>query len=105
MAPQPFGRIGCFFVAALLSQTFASGSEPISHGDLDQLKREVVANYAAIVSASYQDALLGAKRLKKAVEQFVAAPSEDGLAAVRKAWLTARVPYSQTEAFRFYDGP
>ena len=32
---------------------------------------------------------------------LVEAPSEETLAAAREAWLAARVPYQQTEAFRF----
>lgn len=65
----------------------------------------VFANYANIVHATYADALLTAKNLQKAVDSFVAAPSADGLAAARKAWLAAREPYGQSEVFRFYGGP
>lgn len=65
----------------------------------------VTAHYAALVSANYEDALAGAKALQQAVTAFVGAPSADSLAAARKAWLAAREPYGQTEAFRFYGGP
>jgi putative iron-regulated protein len=33
------------------------------------------------------------------------APSSDSLDSARQAWNDARVPYAQTEAYRFYDGP
>jgi putative iron-regulated protein len=74
-------------------------------GDLGTLKRSVIANYANIVHASYQDALAGARSLAAAVDAFVAAPSEAALGRTRQAWIDARVPYAQTEAYRFYDGP
>jgi putative iron-regulated protein len=65
----------------------------------------VLSNYANIVHATYADAAQAAKALQKAVDDFVAAPSATGLEAARKAWLAAREPYGQSEAFRFYGGP
>lgn len=65
----------------------------------------VVDNYAAIVRASYADSLAKARDLKTAIDAFVAAPSATTLQAARQAWLAAREPYGQTEAYRFYDGP
>ncbi|PWK20076.1 putative iron-regulated protein [Arcicella aurantiaca] len=68
-------------------------------------QRDVVLNYATIVSASYADAITGVQALKTAVDAFVKAPSATGLAACQKAWIDARPAYLQTEAYRFYDGP
>ncbi|MEA5461524.1 imelysin family protein [Arcicella sp. LKC2W] len=68
-------------------------------------QRDVVLNYATIVSASYSDAITGVQALKTAVDAFVKAPSATGLAACQKAWIDARPAYLQTEAYRFYDGP
>ncbi|MGE0349005.1 imelysin family protein [Hydrogenophaga sp.] len=65
----------------------------------------VASNYAALVHANYSDTLAAAQDMQKAIAAFVAAPSADGLAAARKAWLDAREFYGQTEAFRFYGGP
>jgi len=65
----------------------------------------VARQYAAVVSANYDDTLAGALDLQKAIQAFTAAPSADGLAAARKAWREAREWYGQTEAFRFYAGP
>jgi putative iron-regulated protein len=65
----------------------------------------VVENYSAIVRASYADSLAKAKDLKTAIDAFVAAPSANTLQTARQAWLAAREPYGQTEAYRFYDGP
>jgi putative iron-regulated protein len=65
----------------------------------------VVRHYAVLVQAGYEDSLAGAQALQRAVQAFVAAPSEQSLAAARQAWLNAREWYGQTEAFRFYGGP
>ena len=65
----------------------------------------VVRHHAALVHASYEDTLAAALELQAGVKAFTAAPSADGLAAVRRAWLAAREWYGQTEAFRFYGGP
>ncbi|WP_225028195.1 imelysin family protein [Xinfangfangia pollutisoli] len=62
---------------------------------------EVVTTYVDIAAATYGDALTTAQVLKAAVDAFVAAPSAETLAAAREAWKAARVPYQQSEAFRF----
>lgn len=66
---------------------------------------DLVANYANIVEASYGDSVTAAIALRTAIDDFLAAPSQAGLDAARAAWLNARVPYLQTEVYRFYDGP
>jgi putative iron-regulated protein len=65
----------------------------------------VVRHYATLVHANYADTLAAALELQQGVDAFIARPSASGLAQVRKAWLTAREWYGQTEAFRFYAGP
>jgi len=61
----------------------------------------ILKTYSDIALAGYEDSLTTAKALDAAVEAMVAKPSAETLAAARKAWLAARVPYQQTEAFRF----
>ncbi len=61
----------------------------------------VAEGYADIAEAAYGDSLATARALQAAVEAFLAAPSEAGLAQAREAWIASRVPYQQTEAFRF----
>ncbi len=61
----------------------------------------VVATYADIAAANYADARDGARALSAAVDRLLAAPSEAALADARAAWIAARIPYQQTEAFRF----
>ncbi|WP_370343929.1 imelysin family protein [Pararhodobacter marinus] len=62
---------------------------------------EVLTTYADIAEAGYSDSVTTAQTLQATIEDFLAAPSAEGLAAAREAWIAARVPYQQTEAFRF----
>jgi putative iron-regulated protein len=62
---------------------------------------EVIKTYANIALAGYEDALKGAKNLEAKVDAFLAKPNDATLKAARDAWLAARVPYQQTEAYRF----
>ena len=64
-------------------------------------KAEVLANYANIAQAKYQDSLATAHTLQLAVDALIATPSAEALTAARQAWLAARVPYQQSEVFRF----
>ncbi|WP_116085262.1 imelysin family protein [Tropicimonas sp. IMCC34011] len=61
----------------------------------------VLETYADIAEASYADSLASARTLKEAVDALVAGPSAETLAEARSAWIAARVPYQQTEVFRF----
>jgi putative iron-regulated protein len=63
--------------------------------------RDVVKTYGDIARASYEDALATARQLNSAVTALLARPGDDTLKAAREAWKAARVPYMQTEAFRF----
>ena len=65
----------------------------------------MLRHHAVLVSASYEDVLQAALGLQQSITGFLAAPSQEGLDAARKAWLAAREFYGQTEAFRFYGGP
>lgn len=67
--------------------------------------KPVVARYALVASKGYGDTLAKAKAMKTAIDAFLAAPSQAGLDAARKAWLEARDLYGQTESYRFFDGP
>jgi putative iron-regulated protein len=67
----------------------------------DAEKGAVISTYADIAHAEYADALTRAKELQAAVNALVADPSEAAMQAAREAWLAARTPYQQTEAYRF----
>ena len=83
-----------FLTSALLSPALISPAFAVEPA-------EVVAHYADMAEAGYGDSLTTAKALQGAVAALIAAPSEETLAAARTAWIAARVPYQQTEAFRF----
>ena len=72
---------------------------------LEEKQQAILENYAAMVLANYEDTYNTAQTLKNEIDAFVANPSAAGLASCKQAWLAARVPYGQSEAFRFYGGP
>ena len=74
-------------------------------GPSDDMKRDVVANYASGVYYLYSQSLDSAMALDKAIDAFLAEPTAGNLEAAKQAWLSARDLYGPTEAFRFYDGP
>lgn len=61
----------------------------------------VIKTHIAIAHAVYEDSLESAKALQKSVDAFIAAPSKETLDVARTAWKAARVPYMQSEGFRF----
>lgn len=68
---------------------------------LAQDRAEVLETYANIAAATYGDSLTTAVALSAAVDALIAAPSEQSLNDARAAWLAARNPYQQSEAYRF----
>ena len=64
-------------------------------------KAEILSNYANIAHAKYEDSLITAKRLQIAVNALISAPSAENLNSAKTAWLNSRVPYQQTEVYRF----
>lgn len=63
--------------------------------------KAVIATYSDIALAGYEDSLTTAKALDAAVDALIAKPSAETLDAAKAAWKAARIPYQQTEAFRF----
>ncbi len=63
--------------------------------------KAVIATYSDIALAKYEDSLVTAKKLDEAVSALIATPSPETLEAARTAWKAARIPYQQTEVYRF----
>ena len=84
--------------AALMAGCQTSGPD-------DELKADVVANYANGVHHLYSKSLASAVSLDVAIDRFLADPTPAHLEAAKRQWLNARDDYGPTEAFRFYDGP
>jgi putative iron-regulated protein len=62
---------------------------------------DVIAHYVDLAGAVYGDSASGARDLRKAVDALLAGPSDATLADARAAWKRARIPYLQSEGFRF----
>ena len=88
-----------FFV--LFVVLFAAYPASSLASDAPPKPQAVVSHYADLAHAIYSDALTGADVLRDAIDRLLASPSEAHLQAARAAWREARVPYQQSEVFRF----
>ncbi|MFJ2363055.1 imelysin family protein [Pseudomonas sp. NPDC087697] len=80
----------------------AAPAAPADTGKVDEAAaKAVVAHYADMAFAVFSDAESTAKTLQTAIDAFLAKPNAETLKAARAAWVAARVPYLQSEAFRF----
>ncbi|WP_434617544.1 imelysin family protein [Tabrizicola sp. M-4] len=86
-------------LAAALLSTVLAGTTALPA--LAATQEEVVVHYADLAAAKYSDSLTAARALLAAVDALIANPSDTTLTAARTAWIAARVPYQQTEVFRF----
>ena len=91
-------------VALTVSRTRVSYKEESAGPDVEVLKTQVIANYAAGVYATYVKSLNSAQEMDAAIDTFVANPTPATLEAAKRAWLRARDDYGPTEVFRFYGG-
>ncbi|MEO0386180.1 MAG: imelysin family protein, partial [Pseudomonadota bacterium] len=81
-------------VMALSLGTAAMADSPAS-------KTAVLETYSDLALAKYEDSLITAQRLQTQIDALLATPSAEALSAAKAAWLAARVPYQQSEVFRF----
>ena len=93
------------FVSCLLFLLAGLASSPPAEGADLATVQQVVAHYADIVHAGYEDSYRRAVALQNALQTLTDRPSAASLEAAKNAWKRARIPYGQTEAFRFYGGP
>ncbi len=87
------------------TQSEPAASAPATETAADAVTNEaaqaVVKHYADMAHAIFSDAHSTALELQKAVDALLANPTEETLDATKSAWLAARVPYMQSEVFRF----
>ncbi|EQC50622.1 imelysin family protein [Bacteriovorax sp. DB6_IX] len=83
---------------------------PFKNNDL--MKKEVIGNYANMALLNYQDSLSGALDLQLQIRKFTKSAASNAQDAMKQfemtkdAWAkNARMPYGQSEIFRFYNGP
>lgn len=62
---------------------------------------DVISNYADIAQAKYEDSLALAQELNSTINAFLLQPTEKNLAKTKAAWIEARIPYQQSEVYRF----
>jgi len=94
--PRHAGRLAA--LAATVALTAAAFVLP-AKAETDA--KAVIKTYSDIALAKYEDSLATAQALDKAVDALIATPSADTLKAAREAWKAARIPYQQTEVYRF----
>ncbi len=87
-----------FAPAALTVAMLAAGGQAFAK---DVSAQAVLDNYANIAQAKYEDSLNTAMDLQSSLEKLLANPSDATLKAAREAWIAARVPYQQSEVYRF----
>lgn len=90
-----------YLSASLLALGACAASNLVPSTALAVTAEEVVVHYAKIAEAKYTDSLTTAQALDEAVDALLASPSAETHAAAKQAWLAARVPYQQTEVYRF----
>ncbi|MEO9336031.1 imelysin family protein [Mesorhizobium sp. SB112] len=98
MVLTPYARSRLAAVAATVVLTAAVFVLP-AKAETDT--KAVIKNYADIALAKYEDSLTTAKALDEAVHALIDKPSEEALTKARDAWKAARIPYQQTEVYRF----
>jgi putative iron-regulated protein len=91
---------------------FSANAVQIPYKNNELLNKAVLNNYANLAELNYTDSLVGAKKLEKEIKKFVKlARTNSPLASkqfnkVKNTWtMQARMPYGQSEIFRFYNGP
>ncbi|BCH57468.1 peptidase [Agrobacterium vitis] len=87
--------IGAGLALFIASTSFAAPAAKAPEADA------VLKHYAELAEAKYQDSLTTAKTLDAAVDALLAKPSKSTLNKARSAWIKARVPYQQSEVYRF----
>lgn len=91
---RDFQMIRNFLTTTALAAALGGGAQA-------QTATDVLDTYADIAAAKYEDSLTAARALEVSVAALIDTPSADALQAARAAWIAARVPYQQTEVYRF----
>ena len=86
---HPLKAIPLAFAAATVSVPVSAALEPVTE------------TYVAIAQSAYEDSLISAREMREAIAAFLEAPSDATLEQARSVWVEARVPYQQTEVYRF----
>lgn len=94
-----YPRLGSALLPISLALGLSAGATATTWAQADATS--VIKTYADIAEAKYQDSLTAARSLEDAVSAFLAEPTEQTQGAAKNAWLAARIPYQQSEVYRF----
>ncbi|MFK8251597.1 imelysin family protein [Ancylobacter terrae] len=94
-------RAFSLFAAVALGAALVAGPAVAETPAAAPKPRDILVTYANIAEAMYGDSLKTAKDLQGAVGTLIATPTAENLDKARAAWKAARVPYQQSEGFRF----
>lgn len=87
-----------FYKATLLAAWLVAVAAPASS---EVAPANIIKTYTAMAEAIFGDATARAKSLDAAIDAMLAAPSPETLDTARTAWKAARIPYMQSEGYRF----
>ncbi|WP_425559330.1 imelysin family protein [Kistimonas scapharcae] len=93
-------------ISAVLAGCGQNDAQDISTSQSSQINpsishEAIVEQYANVAHATFEDALLTARALHTSISTLIKSPTEANLDAAKAAWIAARVPYQQSEVFRF----
>jgi len=100
--------------SALVLGTQAVKATEVPFKNNDLLKKEVLSTYADIAYTNYTDSLEGARLLRAQINEFLTKAANKAEAKTlisefiksKSVWANeARMPYGQSEVFRFVNGP
>ena len=97
MTKTLFQKASTGVAVALFSSFVGSGAAIAAEPKV----KDIVTTYSNIAQATYEDSLKTAEALKAKIDAFIKAPSAETLKAARTSWIASRVPYQQSEAYRF----
>ena len=83
------------------SATFFVVTSTVAKNEKLVSKESVLQHYADIAWHTFNDSLITAKALEVAVQELAKEPTTENLTKAKLAWKQARVPYQQTEVYRF----
>lgn len=91
---------------SFIAINFGVNAHPVPFKRNIQLEEAIVSNYADMAYSNYLDNVLGAKELGRKLKTFTSNPTQQTMAEAKNTWTTsARIPYGQSEIFRFVNGP
>ena len=88
-------------IAVIVSFLAIAACQNSAEIDTPATPEGVINTYIGIARAAYGDSLSTANTLDQTIDAFLSQPNEQTLNTAKTAWLAARVPYQQTEVFRF----